>query len=197
LESNEDNQGKTALMDELPDWIRMARQQWKWQGQTRPTFATPPGSGQVSVWDFPRPPLLVQDTREVVVHWGEVEVARTHRAVLVLETSHPPSVYLPWDDVAKHLLEASGGGSFCEWKGPATYWRLVSGESRLPRVAWSYPKPLASAEILADCVAFYPANLNCQIDGARVRPQPGGFYGGWITPELVGPFKGEPGSEHW
>jgi uncharacterized protein (DUF427 family) len=104
---------------------------------------------------------------------------------------------LPWDDVAKHLLEASGGGSFCEWKGPATYWRLVSGESRLPRVAWSYPKPLASAEILADCVAFYPANLNCQIDGARVRPQPGGFYGGWITPELVGPFKGEPGSEHW
>ena len=73
----------------------------------------------------------------------------------------------------------------------------MSSESRLPRVAWSYPKPLAGAEMLADCVAFYPANLVCQIDGARVRPQPGGFYGGWITPELVGPFKGEPGSEHW
>ena len=104
-------------MDELPDWIRMARQQWKRQGQTRPTFATPPGPGQVSVWDFPPPPRLVQDTREVVVHWGEVEVARTHRAVLVLETSHPPSVYLPWDDVAKHLLEVAGGDRFVNGKG--------------------------------------------------------------------------------
>jgi len=184
-------------MSELPDWIRLARQQWHWQGQVRPPFATPPGPGQASVWDFPRPPRLAPDTREVVVRWGDVEVARTRRAVLVLETAHPPSVYLPWDDVARHLLQPAAGSSFCEWKGPARYWTLVQGDRRLPRVAWSYPQPLAGAEALADCVAFYPASLDCRIDGAAVTPQPGGFYGGWITPDLVGPFKGEPGSENW
>jgi uncharacterized protein (DUF427 family) len=135
--------------------------------------------------------------REVVVRWGELEVARSRRAVLVLETAHPPSVYLPWDDVERDLMQPAVGGSFCEWKGPARYWTLVDGDRRLPRVAWSYPEPLAGAEALAGCVAFYPAQLDCRIDAAAVTPQPGGFYGGWITPDLVGPFKGEPGSEHW
>lgn len=185
------------LMNELPLWIRAAREQWQWQGQARPAFAVSPGPDQVSVWDFPRPPRLAPDTREVVIRWGEVEVARSRRAMLVLETSHPPSVYLPWDDVAKHLLQPAGGGSFCEWKGPAKYWSLVLDGRKLKSVAWSYPEPLSGAEALADCVAFYPSSLDCWVDGALVRPQPGGFYGGWITPELVGPFKGEPGSEHW
>jgi uncharacterized protein (DUF427 family) len=186
-----------ALMSELPEWVLAARQQWHWHGQVRPPFSTPPGPGQVSVWDFPRPPRLALDTREVVVRWGEVEVARTRRAVLVLETAHPPSVYLPWVDVARHLLQPAPGRSFCEWKGPARYWSLVEGERRLAGVAWSYPQPLAGAEALADCVAFYPAALECSVDGAAVSPQPGGFYGGWITPELVGPFKGVPGSQAW
>jgi uncharacterized protein (DUF427 family) len=185
------------MMPELPDWIRAARQHWQWQGQARPPFAAIPGPGQVSVWDFPRPPRLVHDTREVVVRWGEVEVARTRRAVLVLETAHPPSVYLPWDDVARGLLHPAPGNSFCEWKGPAQYWSLVHGARRLLGVAWSYPRPLAGAEALVDCVAFYPAALDCRVDGAAVTPQPGGFYGGWITPELTGPFKGDPGSQHW
>jgi len=187
-------------MAELPDWLRAARSHWRWRGQARPPFAATPVPGQVSVWDFPRPPRLATDGREVVVRWGDVEVARTRRAVRVLETAHPPSYYLPWDDVARHLLEPAGGGSFCEWKGPARYWSLVSpggGERRLPGVAWSYPQPLAGAEALADCVAFYPAALDCRVDGAPVTPQPGGFYGGWITPDLAGPFKGEPGSEGW
>lgn len=184
-------------MSELPEWILAARRQWAWQGQARPPFAATPGPGQVSVWDFPRPPRLLKDTREVVVRWGANEVARTHRAVLVLETAHPPSVYIPWDDVARQLLEPAPGTSFCEWKGPARYWSLVQGDRCLPRVAWSYPQPLAGAEALADCVAFYPKALDCSIDGAPVTPQPGGFYGGWITPELVGPFKGGPGSEAW
>jgi hypothetical protein len=95
------------------------------------------------------------------------------------------------------LLQPAQGGSFCEWKGPAQYWSLVDGERRLPGVAWSYPQPLAGAEALAACVAFYPAALECTVDGAPVTAQPGGFYGGWITPELVGPFKGDPGSEGW
>lgn len=187
-------------MAELPGWIRDARQQWRWRGQQRPPFALATGPGQTSVWDYPRPPRLVFDAREVVVRWGDVEVARTRRAVLVQETSHPPSVYLPWDDVHSHLLQAvpaGAGGSFCEWKGPARYWHLVDGERRLPNVAWSYPHPLAGAEALAECVAFYPAHLDCTVGGAVVTPQPGGFYGGWITPELVGPFKGELGSEAW
>ena len=96
-------------MSELPDWIRSARKQWRWQGQARPPFAATPGASQTSIWDFPRPPRLAQDTREVVVRWGDVEVARTRRAVLVLETAHPPSVYLPWHDVVRHLLQPAAG----------------------------------------------------------------------------------------
>ena len=184
-------------MPELPDWIRSAREQWRWQGRVRPPFATPPGPGQVSVWDFPRPPRLAPDSREVVVRWAGVEVARTRKAVRVLETSHPPSFYLPWDDVARELLQPAAGDSFCEWKGPAQYWTLVLGDRHLPGHAWSYPQPLAGAEALAGCVAFYPSVLDCRVDGAAVTPQPGGFYGGWITPELTGPFKGAPGSAGW
>lgn len=184
-------------MPSLADWIEDARQQWRWKGQQRPPFATKPQVGQISVWDFPRPPRLVSDTREVVVSWSGVELARTTRAVLVLETAHPPSYYLPWSDVARHLLQPAPGSSFCEWKGRAQYWTLSLGDKSLPGVAWSYPQPLAGAEILADCVAFYPKALECRVAGAAVSAQPGGFYGGWITPELVGPFKGKPGSEGW
>lgn len=131
------------------------------------------------------------------MHWGDLEVARTRRALRVLETTHPPSYYLPWADVAWHLFEAAPGGSFCEWKGPARYWTLVDGARRLPNVAWSYPEPLAGAEALADRVAFYPADLQCTVDGMAVLPQPGDFYGGWTTPDLAGPFKGGPGSQGW
>jgi uncharacterized protein (DUF427 family) len=184
-------------MNDLPSWISDAREHWQWTGRERPPFAAAPGPGQVSVWDFPRPPRLDTDAREVVVRWGDVEVARTRRAVRVLETAHPPSFYIPWDDVVRHFLQPAAGSSFCEWKGPAHYWSLVDGDRRLPRVAWSYPHPLPGAEALATCVAFYPLDLDCRVDGAVVLPQPGAFYGGWITPELVGPFKGEPGSSGW
>jgi uncharacterized protein (DUF427 family) len=184
-------------MSELPAWVRAARDQWPWRGQARPAFAVAPGPGQVSVWDFPRPPRLVRDEREFVVCWGTLEVARSRAAVLVLETAHPPSVYLPLADVARHLLQPAAGGSYCEWKGPARYWSLVDGDQRLEGVAWGYPQPLPGAEALADCVAFYAGPLDCRVDGAPVRAQPGGFYGGWITPELVGPFKGDPGSQGW
>jgi uncharacterized protein (DUF427 family) len=151
----------------------------------------------VSVWDFPRPPRLVPDTREVLIRWGVTEVARTRRAILVLETAHPPSFYIRWDDVARQLLEPAAGSSLCEWKGQASYWTLVDADRRLPGVAWSYCNPLAGAEALANCVAFYPRDLDCRVGGEAVLPQPGGFYGGWITPELVGPFKGEPGTSGW
>jgi uncharacterized protein (DUF427 family) len=184
-------------MSDIPDWAQAARDSWQWRGSVRPSFAAMPGPGQVSVWDFPRPPKVAFDTREVVVRWGEIEVARTCHAVLVLETSHPPTYYLPWADVARDLLQPAADGSVCEWKGPAKYWTLVDGARRLPKVAWSYPNPLAGAEAIADCVAFYAESLKCTVGGEAVRPQPGGFYGGWITPDLAGPFKGVAGSSGW
>jgi uncharacterized protein (DUF427 family) len=184
-------------MAEIPEWLRSAQAQWQWRGQQRPPFARTPGPGQESVWDYPRPPRLAPDDREVVVLWGKTEVARTRRAIRVLETAHPPSFYLPWSDVASHLFQPARGTSMCEWKGPASYWSLVDGMRRLDRVAWSYPRPLPGAESLSGCVALYPTSLDCSVDGAAVTPQPGGFYGGWITPELVGPFKGDPGSQGW
>jgi uncharacterized protein (DUF427 family) len=180
-----------------PDSIARSRAQWRWRGADRPSFAVVPAQGQTSVWDFPRPPELVREMREVVVRWGAREVARTQAAWAVRETAHPPTFYLPLADVQGWLLRASGGGSFCEWKGPARYWDLVDGAHCLPHVAWSYPQPLQGAEPLADCIAFYARDLQCTVGGARVLAQAGGFYGGWITPELTGPFKGEPGSNAW
>lgn len=191
------SQPKKTADASAANWLQQAREHWPWRGQARPPFAVVPEAGQLSVWDFPRPPRLQPDNREVVVRWDNIEVARSKRAVLVCETAHPPSFYLPWDDVARQFFEPAGGGSFCEWKGPASYWTLVDGSHRLTGQAWSYPKPLAGAEALADCVAFYPTLLECEVNGVRVVPQPGGFYGGWITPELVGPFKGGPGSTGW
>ena len=172
-----------------------ARGHWQWRGQARPSFAAAPAPGQTSVWDFPRPPRLLPEPREISIAWDGVEIARSTQAIRVMETAHPPSFYMPWDALRPGCLEPAEGSSLCEWKGPARYWTLVLGDRRL---AWGYPRPLEGAEILADRVAFYPhPALACSVDGVAVAPQPGGFYGGWITPELTGPFKGEPNSEGW
>jgi len=180
------------------DGLRAAREHWQWRGQARPPFAHAATADQASVWDFPRPPRLAADAREIVIAWGGTVIARSTRTICVMETAHPPSFYLPWADIAPGCLEPAEGVSLCEWKGPARYWTLAHGGKQLARVAWGYPKPLEGAEILADRIAFYPhAELDCRVDGAAVAPQPGGFYGGWITRDLAGPFKGEPGSEGW
>jgi len=180
-----------------PSWLQSAREQWNWRGQARPRFAAEPGPGQTSVWDFPRPPRLAPESREVRIVWGRVQVACSTRSVCVLETAHPPTYYIPWDDVAQHLLKPAPGSSFCEWKGPDRYWSLVNSGDELPSRAWSYPHPMAGAEALAGCVAFYAHGLQCIVGGLGATPQPGGFYGGWVTPDLSGPFKGEPGSDTW
>jgi uncharacterized protein (DUF427 family) len=150
------------------------------------------------VWEYPRPPQVVADDRHVRVIFGGVVIADTRRAHRVLETTHPPTWYLPAEDVRfDHLLEIPRRSN-CEWKGLATYFDVRAGGKVAPGAAWSYrtlPGPYAS---LAHAVAFYPAMMDeCTVDGERVRPQPGGLYGGWITGELIGPFKGEPGSESW
>ncbi len=170
---------------------------WRWRGDGRPPFAAEPGPGQESVWDYPRPPRVVADGREVVVLWGERRVASTRRALRVLETASPPGFYLPMADIDERWLVPAPGRSMCEWKGAARYWTLRDGVEALPSVGWSYPDPYPGMEALVDHIAFYPSTLACFVDGARVEPQPGGFYGGWITPDVTGPFKGERGSEGW
>ena len=178
--------------------LRAAREHWQWRGQARPPFAAVPAPGQTSVWDYPRPPSLVAEPREIVIRWAGAEIARSTRSIRVMETAHPPSFYLPWDDILEGCLEPAEGSSLCEWKGPARYWTLALGDRRLARVAWGYPTPLEGAEAIADRISFYPhPELDCRVAGEPVSAQPGGFYGGWITAELTGPFKGAPGSEGW
>jgi uncharacterized protein (DUF427 family) len=158
----------------------------------------PVGAGQTSVWDFPRPPVVAPCTRRIVIGHRGVTIADTVRAVRTLETSHPPTYYLPPDDVAMTLLFAVQGGSFCEYKGTAHYYDVVVGGERLARAAWSYPDPAAAFAMLRDHLAFYAAPFDtCRVGDEQVIPQPGGFYGGWITSDLAGPFKGVPGSRFW
>lgn len=115
----------------------------------------------------------------------------------VLETSHPPTYYLSRADFAADALRPAPGGSYCEWKGVAGYLDVVGGRVA-PAAAWYYPDPSPGFEPLVDHVALYAAAMDsCTVDGEAVVPQPGRFYGGWITAELAGPFKGEPGSGHW
>lgn len=163
-----------------------------------PVRPHPVGPGQESVWDYPRPPSAEVTERHVVVEFAGHVVADTRRAVRVCETSHPPVYYVPREDVAEDVLHRAGGGSWCEWKGAATYWDLVVDGRREPSVAWSYEDPSPGYEHLRGAIAFYPGRVDrALVDGERVRPQPGTFYGGWITDEVVGPFKGEPGTLSW
>ncbi|MFJ1709350.1 DUF427 domain-containing protein [Kitasatospora sp. NPDC088346] len=151
------------------------------------------------VWDYPRPPeVRAAPGRLVEVWFGGRPVASTRRAVRVLETSHPPVYYLPAGDVVSELLVPAGGASLCEWKGRARYWDLEVGPHRARHAAWSYPEPLPGYRELRDMVAFYPGRVDrCTVDGETVRAQDGDFYGGWITREITGPFKGGPGTSGW
>jgi uncharacterized protein (DUF427 family) len=151
-----------------------------------------------SVWEYPRPPIVVPDDREVVVEHGGVVIVRTTEAVRVLETSHPPTFYVPADAVAGAVLIPSRVRTHCEFKGVASYWDLTVGTTRSPNAAWGYAEPRAGYEALGGMVAFYPDRVeSCTVGGESVRAQDGGFYGGWITSEIEGPFKGAPGTSGW
>ena len=160
-----------------------------------------PRPGQESVWDYPRPPALEESRRSIQVVLGGVVVADTTRSWRVLETSHPPTYYLPREAWAPGALREAGGSSFCEWKGQASYLDVVGGADGdvvAPRAAWFYADPTPRFAALAGAVAVTPAAMErCVVDGEVVRPQEGGFYGGWITADLAGPFKGIPGSMGW
>lgn len=157
-----------------------------------------PGSRPTeSVWDYPRPPELRGDDRHVTVTVGPQVVADTRASLRILETSHPPVFYLPRRDVRTAFLRPRPGRTHCEWKGTASYWDVVVGDIVVVRAAWSYEQPLGPYEALRDHLAFYPSAARCTVDGEVVTAQKGDFYGGWITHEIEGPFKGGPGTWGW
>ncbi len=159
----------------------------------------PSSDTRESAWDYPRPPAISPSDRLVrIVHGGEL-IAESRRALRVLETAGAPVWYLPSADVRLDLLRpAIGHQTLCEWKGVAVYLDIVVGGLISARAAWSYPHPMAGYEPIAGHLAFYASRVDAAtVDGELVRPQPGGFYGGWVTDDVVGPFKGEPGTEGW
>ena len=150
------------------------------------------------VWDYPRPPRLERVSQRIRIVFGGETIADTDAAFRVLETTHPPSYYLPQQAFQPGALVASARTSFCEWKGRARYWTLRGGSSTAVDAGWSYPDPSAAFLAMRDHVAVYAGSMEaCFVGDERVSPQPGGFYGGWVTANLEGPFKGEPGTEFW
>ncbi len=150
------------------------------------------------VWDYPRPPALVPCERRVRVEFGGDVVADSGRAFRVLETSHPPTIYVPPEDVRMDLLRPAPGGSLCEWKGRAGYFDVAAGGRVARAAAWAYAAPVARYAALRDHLAFYPSRMDaCWLGDERVQAQEGDFYGGWITADVQGPFKGAPGTAGW
>ena len=161
----------------------------------RPGFAGDSGAGQESVWDYPRPPAIRRDTRLIEVRSDNVVIAKTLASYKVMETASPPTFYIPPQDVDLDVLVRMAGATICEWKGAASYWALAPDIDK--PVAWSYERPRPRFDMIRGFLAFYPGRVECFVDHERVRPQPGRFYGGWITREIRGPFKGEAGTAHW
>ncbi len=158
-----------------------------------------PGPGQESVWDYPRPPRVEASDEPVEVWLGGTRIAASTRTLRVLETSHPPTYYLPVEDVVDGALVPVAGSTWCEFKGEAAYVDVHGGGGAVaPRAGWGYPHPSPGFEALVGYVALMPGAMDrCTVAGEVVVPQAGGFYGGWVTSRVVGPFKGEPGTRGW
>lgn len=155
-------------------------------------------SEKESVWDYPRPPRVEPTSRHIRVIFNGGTIADTRRALRVLETSHPPVYYIPPEDVRREFLLPSTRKTFCEFKGTAHYWTVRVRDRQAVNAAWSYPSPNRGYEAIRDYFALYPAPMDaCYVDNERVEPQPGGFYGGWITSDIHGPFKDDGGTEGW
>ncbi|MFN8375162.1 MAG: DUF427 domain-containing protein [Anaerolineae bacterium] len=157
-----------------------------------------PKAGQESVWDYPRPPRVESTKKLIKVIFAGQVIVETRSAFRVLETSHPPVYYVPQSDVHMEYLKPASGRTMCEFKGAANYWTLdVTGKAS-PNAAWSYADPTPAFRVIKDCLAFYASRVDeCYVDDERVMPQEGDFYGGWITADVVGPFKGGSGTWGW
>lgn len=163
----------------------------------RPQRITP-GPGQESVWDYPRPPRVEPAVRRVSVEFNGVPIVSSHRALRVLETAGAPTYYIPSDEIRMEYLKPSRSRTtWCEWKGAASYLDVVVDEQVAARAVWTYPEPAPGYRGLVDHYCFFPGILICRLDGELVTPQPGGFYGGWVTSDIVGPIKGDPGTSGW
>lgn len=169
---------------------------WQYTGSERPDFAEQPAPGQESVWDYPRPPVLVPSDEVIEVSHAYVPIANSLSALRVLETASPPTYYIPEKDIDWRQLVEIAQSSFCEWKGKASYFALASDPGKTP-VAWLYANPSERFAAIHRHASFYPGRIECRVNGEKVRPQDGQFYGGWITNRIVGPCKGGPGTEHW
>ena len=157
-----------------------------------------PGPGQESVWDYPRPPKLEDCTQRIRVVVGGTTIADSINAKRVLETSHPPVYYIPPQDVQMDCLQPAPGRSDCEWKGSAEYYSVSTSGRTIENAAWYYATPSLRFAKIASHVAFYPSKMDrCYVDDEQVQAQDGDFYGGWITANIVGPFKGPPGTSGW
>lgn len=157
-----------------------------------------PAPGQESVWDYPRPPRLEDSDKHIKIVFNGVTIAETTRAKRVLETSHPPVYYIPPEDIKLEYFSKTPNSSFCEWKGRAGYYTITVGDRTVENVAWFYPNPTSTFAGIQDYVAFYPSKMDaCYVNDEQVQSQPGDFYGGWITNDIVGPFKGSPGTWGW
>ena len=151
-----------------------------------------------SVWDYPRPPRVEASRQLVRVEFAGEVIAETTRAYRVLETSHPPVYYIPPEDVRGEFLRPSRRHTFCEFKGEAGYYDLVAGDREVRDAAWFYPEPTSRFEAIRDHIAFYPGRVDAAwVGDEQVQAQAGDFYGGWITSDIQGPFKGEAGTADW
>lgn len=188
----------TGRLDGLRDRSRVERTEAFFKLGHQIMRKPKPGPGQESVWDYPRPPRLESTSRKLRVEFAGEVIAATTQAVRVLETSHPPTYYIPFEDVRSEFLVPGTHSSFCEFKGQADYFDLAARGKRSRNAAWSYAEPTQGFELLKDKLAFYAGRVDaCYVDEERVEAQDGDFYGGWATSDVVGPFKGGLGTWGW
>ncbi len=185
-------------MSDLPEQHKRERDKWRNLKRSRPTQIEVPSPGQESVWNYPRPPRVEPVEQRIRVEFGSIVLAESLNSYRVVETAGPPVYYLPPTDVRMQYLERSSHSTLCEWKGVGQYWSVRFGQQLAENAAWSYPNPWEGYETIQDYIAFNASKMDaCYVGSYRVTPQPGDYYGGWITPNIVGPFKGEPGTEQW
>lgn len=157
-----------------------------------------PKAGQESVWDYPRPPRVETSNRRIRVIFNGVTLIDSQHTYRILETSHPPTFYIPQDDAKMEYFTRTNRRTICEFKGGALYWTIQVGDKIAENAAWCYPDPTSDFAVIKDYVALYPGKMDaCYVDDEQVQAQKGDFYGGWITSEIVGPFKGGSGTWGW
>lgn len=188
----------SRAMSEIPEHLKAEVEKWRSFRRERPQRIVTPGPGQESVWDYPRPPRVEPITKHIRIEFAGIVLADSRQLFRVIETAGPPVYYLPRQDIQMAYLEPSRQKALCEWKGISRYWSARVADRVAENVAWSYPEPWDGFRAIKDHLAFRAGPMDrCLVDGQLVTPQPGKYYGGWITPDIVGPFKGEPGSERW